>query len=156
MSRLLAAIALVSLFAWRVDPAWAGDGAEVYSQNCMMCHQSGGTGLPGQFPRLAGRVGTMAAAAEGRAYLIDVLSFGLSASITVDGQPIIGFMPSFQAMSDEDVAAVLSYVSGLGSKSPKTFTADEVKKQKQSHPDSSTPDTAAVRKQLQGKKVVPP
>ena len=41
--------------------AVAADGSAVYKQSCLMCHQSTGAGLAGQFPRLAGRVAAMAA-----------------------------------------------------------------------------------------------
>jgi mono/diheme cytochrome c family protein len=142
-----------------VDGAAAAEGAELYSQNCMMCHQSGGAGLPGQFPRLAGRVASIASSRDGRSYLVDLLTFGLSSSITVDGQSIVGFMPAFKLMSDEDVAAVLSYVSILGNSSSgrsKAFTADEVKDRRQARSDADSPDIAAERSQLREKKVVPP
>jgi mono/diheme cytochrome c family protein len=142
-----------------VDCAAAAEGAEIYSQNCMMCHQSGGAGLPGQFPRLAGRAASIASSRDGRSYLVDVLTFGLSGSITVDGQSIVGFMPAFKSISDEDVAVVLSYVSTLGNSSSgrsKPFTADEVKDRRQARSDADSPDIAAERSQLRDKKVVPP
>ena len=41
-------------------PAFA-DGAAVFDANCAFCHQGGGVGVPGQFPRLAGRAGAIAA-----------------------------------------------------------------------------------------------
>ena len=135
----------------------AADGAELYSNNCMMCHQTGGTGLAGTFPRLAGRVSTAASAAKGREYLIDVVTFGLSTSITVDGRTFFGMMPSFKTMSDDDVAAVLSYVASLGntpSPAPRPFSVEEITKQRQTRGDQP-PDVAAERSQLQGK-IVPP
>jgi mono/diheme cytochrome c family protein len=139
--------------------ASAAEGSEIYSQNCMMCHQSGGAGLPGQFPRLAGRAAAIASSRDGRSYLVDVLTFGLSASITVDGQSIVGVMPAFKSMSDEDVAVVLSYVSILENSSSgraEHFTTDEVKDRRQARSEADSPDTAAERAQLRDKKVVPP
>ena len=106
--------------------AVADDGAALFAKNCLMCHQSGAAGLPGQFPRLAGRVGPLAGKPEGRAYLIDVLTYGMAGSITVDQQPIIGVMPSFQLLSDEDVAALLTYLRDLGGPEGSAFSAGEV------------------------------
>jgi mono/diheme cytochrome c family protein len=142
-----------------VGCASAADGSEIYTQNCMMCHQSGGAGLPGQFPRLAGRVASIASSRDGRSYLVDVLTFGLAASITVDGRPIVGVMPSFKAMSDDEVAAVLSYVSALQrstSGTTKSFTTDEVKDRRQVLAEGDSPDMAAERTRLRGRQVVPP
>jgi mono/diheme cytochrome c family protein len=102
------------------------DGASVFSQNCAMCHQSGAAGLPGQFPRLAGRVGPISAKPAGRAYLVDVLTYGMVGQVTVDGQPIIGMMPPFAGLPDEQVAAVLGYLQSLGGAPKEAFTAAEV------------------------------
>lgn len=102
------------------------DGAALFTQNCVLCHQSGAAGLAGQFPRLAGRVGPISAKPAGRAYLIDVLTYGMVGTVTVDGQPIIGQMPSFASLSDEQVAAVLSYLQSLGGAPKEAFTAAEV------------------------------
>jgi mono/diheme cytochrome c family protein len=109
--------------------ARAEDGLALFTQNCVLCHQSGGTGLEGQFPRLAGRVSLISLRSEGRAYLIDVLSFGMSGNIRVDDQDILGVMPSFAALSDEAVASILNYAQSLGErpgKVPAPFTAKEI------------------------------
>jgi len=102
------------------------DGAALFSQNCVMCHQTGATGLPGQFPRLAGRVGPISAKPEGRAYLVDVLTYGMVGTVTVDDQPIIGVMPPFAALPDEQVAAILGYLQGLGGAPKAAFSVAEI------------------------------
>ena len=104
----------------------APDGAAIFTQNCALCHQSGGAGLAGQFPRLAGRIGPISAKPAGRAYLVDVLTYGMVGTVTVDGQPIIGQMPSFASVPDEQVAAVLSYLQSLGGAPKEAFTPAEV------------------------------
>jgi len=86
----------------------------VFDANCSMCHQLGATGVPGQFPRLAGRAGRIAATAAGRDYLEHVVLYGMMGTITVDGQPIVGgVMPPFASLSDDDLAAALNYVISL-------------------------------------------
>lgn len=87
------------------------DGAAVY-QNCAPCHQAQGTGLPGVFPPLAGHVPQLLAAADGRGYVERVLLFGLQGPVEVNGQTYDGTMPSWAHLSDDELAAVLDYVSG--------------------------------------------
>jgi len=119
---LLMAGALLAASASAQTP----DGAALFSQNCAMCHQSGGAGLPGQFPRLAGRVGPISAKPAGRAYLVDVLTYGMVGQVTIDGQPIIGMMPPFASLPDEQVAAVLGFLQSLGGAPKEAFTAAEI------------------------------
>jgi mono/diheme cytochrome c family protein len=91
----------------------AGPGA-VFDANCSMCHQLGAAGVPGQFPRLAGRAGKIAATDRGRNYLERVVLFGMIGGITVDSSPIVGgVMPSFASLSDQDLSDVLNYITAL-------------------------------------------
>ena len=50
----------------------------------------------------------------------------MSGRVVVDGEPVLGIMPPFDSLPDEDIAAVLSYLAGLDH-APVLFTADEVK-----------------------------
>jgi cytochrome c5 len=94
--------------------AQTADRGAVFNSNCSMCHQLGAMGVPGQFPRLAGRAGKIAATAAGRAYLEHVVLSGMIGGITVDGTPIVGgVMPSFASLSDQDLAAALDYIVSL-------------------------------------------
>ncbi|SRR5579885_628806 len=95
------------------EPAPGTERAAAFNGNCAMCHQVGAAGLPGQFPRLAGRAGKIAATAAGRDYLEHVVLFGMAGQITVDGTPIFGVMPSFASLSNDDLAAALNYVANL-------------------------------------------
>ncbi|MFT9399896.1 c-type cytochrome [Acetobacter sp.] len=104
----------------------ASDGAAVYSTNCSVCHQAGGVGMPGQFPALKGRIDKIAATPEGKAYLADVVINGLHGPIQAGGASYVGFMPSFKGLPDEDLAAVLSYLTTLGG-TAQTITADDIK-----------------------------
>lgn len=86
----------------------------VFDNNCAMCHQLGAAGVPGQFPRLAGRAGKIAATTTGRNYLERVVLSGMIGSITVDGSEIDGgMMPSFASLSDQDLADALDYIVSL-------------------------------------------
>jgi len=131
----------------------SADGQAVFDNSCAFCHQAGGVGVPGQFPRLAGRVGVIAATPEGRAFLPKILLNGMSGRVTVDDQPVLGIMPAFDSLSDDDIAQVLTYLSGLDH-APVAFTADEIKKAR-GEPKMSPTDVAAAREQLAAKKIVP-
>lgn len=106
----------------------APDGAALYNTNCSVCHQAGGAGMPGQFPVLKNRIDKIAATSEGKKYLADVVLNGLHGSIQAGGVTYAGFMPSLKALSDDDIAAVLTYVASLSEAKPTpTITADDVK-----------------------------
>jgi mono/diheme cytochrome c family protein len=137
-------------------PSRAGDGGDLFTQNCLMCHQAGGAGLPGQFPRLTGRIGAISSKPKGRAYLIDVLTYGMTGKITVDDQAIIGLMPPFAQLSNDDVAGVLSYVQSLGDPpagTPAAFTAEEVRAGRANTVKTPT-DVRAERQSLEDAKIV--
>ena len=105
-----------ALLAGSLAPAAAGaaDHNAVFDANCSMCHQLGGAGVPGQFPRLAGRAGQIASTAAGRGYLEHAVLYGMMGTITVDGTPIVGgVMPSFASLSDQDLADALNYIIDL-------------------------------------------
>jgi mono/diheme cytochrome c family protein len=140
-----------------ISTAHAGDGAGLFAQNCALCHQTGATGLAGQFPRLAGRVATISSHPAGRAYLIDVLTYGLSGTIQVDDQEIIGVMPPFAALPDEVVADILSYVQGLGAApvpAPQSFNPREIAAARAKAP-KSPDEVQAERQMLQRNGAIP-
>lgn len=105
---------LIAAAAAAVAPAGEGvlaQGQVVYDQTCAGCHQAQGTGLPGAFPPLAGHVPTLVSAEGGRDHLVRVVLFGLQGPIVAGGQAYAGVMPPWGQLSDEEVAAVLEYVS---------------------------------------------
>jgi len=148
MRALLAA----GMLAATIDAA-AADGAQVFDTSCAFCHQAGGVGVPGQFPRLAGRVGAIAATPDGKAFLPKVLLNGMSGRITADGEAVLGIMPAFDTMSDDDMAAVLTYLSGLDH-APVNFTAREIGEAR-AQPRVSPTEIVAQRATLSDKKIVP-
>src|ERR1700722_18715640 len=114
--------------------AGSGDaGSRVYAANCVACHQAGGTGMAGAFPPLAGHVPELLKRADGRTYVGKVLLFGLEGEINVNGNAFAGAMPAWEALTDNDIADVLNYVSNAwdnGKSLPpgfKPFTSDETK-----------------------------
>jgi mono/diheme cytochrome c family protein len=88
------------------------DGRAVFEAQCVPCHQTGGTGVPGNFPPLAGNADIFLA----RDFPARVVLFGMSGKIRVLGQEIEGAMPPLgELLKDEEIAAVVNYVrSALG------------------------------------------
>ena len=126
MTKLTALV--IGLLFGSTSIAYAEDGQALYSSKCSVCHQAAGIGSPGQFPPLSGRVGKIASSPEGKAYLKDVLLNGLHGAIDVSDETYVGFMPSFNSLTDSQIAAVLTYVSSLNTpgKAP-AFSEDEIK-----------------------------
>jgi len=108
-------------------------GSRVYAANCVACHQAAGTGVPAAFPPLAAHVPELLKRADGRTYVEKVLLFGLEGEINVNGNAFAGAMPAWSALSDNDIADVLNYVSNAwdnGKSLPsgfRPFTSDEIK-----------------------------
>jgi len=102
----LLAAALVSAAAC----SQADETGKALYQRCAVCHQPDGTGIPGVFPPLKGRLAGIVASAEGREYVTMVLTEGLVATITVDGVRYVGAMPA-QQLTDTQVAEVIRYIA---------------------------------------------
>ena len=84
----------------------AADGKQVFTANCVACHQATGKGLPGVFPPLDGSEWV----AGDERTVANILLHGVSGDLTVMGKPFKGAMPSFKQLSDAELAAVASYV----------------------------------------------
>lgn len=120
---LLGAAMLLGPIAARADDT----AADLYSQQCAVCHQADAGGAAGQYPPLKNRLDKIAATAEGRHYLADVLTHGMAGAIMAGGASYVGYMPSFAQLKDEQIAAILSWVSALStSKPPPVIAASDV------------------------------
>jgi mono/diheme cytochrome c family protein len=111
----------------RPAPALAGaaDGKQVFTANCVACHQAGGTGVPGVFPPLAGSEWVQG---EPRV-LANILLHGVEGELKVQGTVYKGAMPSFARRGDAELAAVASYVRSSWSNqaaavAPELFAAE--------------------------------
>ena len=111
-----------------IDPAQIGkiEGAKVFNQVCVACHQSTGQGLAGQFPPLAGSEWVLE---EGPNRTIRLVLNGLTGPIDVKGAPFNNTMPPWkEVLTDDQIANVLTYVrSEWGNKAP-AVTSAQVKK----------------------------
>jgi mono/diheme cytochrome c family protein len=82
-------------------------GAKIYDERCASCHGDNGEGAPGAYPALAGnRAVTMSVAANP---VRVVLSGGYLPATAGNPRPY-GMPPFAHVLSDEDIAAVVSYI----------------------------------------------
>jgi mono/diheme cytochrome c family protein len=99
-----------------VDPKVVGK--RLYSQNCVVCHQANGQGVAGQFPPLAGSEWVNGSAKHGENHLILLMLHGHQGPMQVMGGNYNNAMPQWKQLSDDQIAAVLTYIrSEWGNKS---------------------------------------
>ncbi|HET8986552.1 MAG TPA: cytochrome c, partial [Trueperaceae bacterium] len=120
MSRLGALAALVLVVAsfaalvraqgTPIDRVDTSGGKALFDANCVACHQVTGAGIPAVFPPLRGHAPALVTVEGGRRYLVDVVLFGLSGRIVVEGHQYDGIMPPWGHLSDSQLADVLNYV----------------------------------------------
>jgi len=82
------------------------DGGAIFAAKCVACHQATGQGIPGVFPPLAGSEWVMGA----DKILVLIPLHGINGPLQVKGAAYAGAMPAFDALADEEIAAVLTYV----------------------------------------------
>ena len=82
------------------------DGKQVFTVNCVACHQATGKGLPGVFPPLDGSEWVTG----DERVIANILLHGVNGELTVMGTVYKGAMPAFQQLNDAELSAVASYV----------------------------------------------
>ena len=128
------AIALVFVFAAAVAStmygrggsaagASASDGKAVFAAKCAACHQANGAG-GGPYPPLAANADVTSA--DTANLILSVLN-GRSGPIQVNGKTYSGTMPAWKdQLSNDDIAAVLTYVRSAWTNKAAVVTADQI------------------------------
>lgn len=114
-------------FSWTTPPQTPttplDDGEQIFMSRCMSCHQINGKGIAGVFPPLDGT--DWVNGAKGR--IIRIVLDGMMGETTVQDVVYSGAMPPWKAfLTDEEVAAVLTYVRNAWSNEAPAVTAQEV------------------------------
>ena len=107
-----------------------------------------GEGLPGAFPPLAGSEWVTAA---NPAVPIRTVLHGMQGPVTVKGTEYNGLMPAYGTgieMSDEEVAAVLTYVRQSWGNDASAITAEQVAAERAAPRSASGPVTAEELRSL--------
>lgn len=125
----------------------APNGESVYNEQCSACHQAGGAGAPGLAPPLASKQIAGIARAN-PAYLALVVLNGLSGGISLADQgELNGIMPpAGGSLQDDEVAAVLGYVTKTLNGIDVEITADTVKMLREKKP--SAKELRAMRQEF--------
>lgn len=97
-------------------------GKMVFEQNCLVCHQVDGSGVPHLNPPL---IKTSFVLGD-KKKLIGIVIKGLS-DVEIDGESYSNPMPSMSFLSDEDIANVLTYVRNSFTNKGSAVTPAEVK-----------------------------
>lgn len=103
-------------------------GKTTYMAVCFACHQPTGMGLPNMFPPLAGSDWVKAKKAD---RIIRIVLHGLNGPVQVNGVPFTTpaplMPPQGAALSDQQIADVLTYVRAEFGGGASEVTADQVK-----------------------------
>ncbi len=102
------------------------DGKQIFIGKCSACHQASGLGLAGVFPPLEDSEWV-----KGDPVLLtNILLHGVQGELEVKGVIYKGQMPSWNSLSDEEIAAVTSYIRTAWGNKESLIGADLVKKQR--------------------------
>lgn len=124
--RLLASMVPIVLLAGCGEapppPGELAFGQEPYLRYCASCHGNQGQGKPPTFPPMANSEWLEL----GNEALGLIVLYGLRGEIKVAGQTYRGYMPPMQHISDEDIAALLTYLNATWGPGDAPMSAAEV------------------------------
>lgn len=126
-------------------------GERTYQQRCISCHQLNGEGTTGVFPPLAG---SEHANAANVGVPIRIVMHGLQGPIMVKGVEYNSVMPPYGlgiVMSDEELAAVLTYVRSSWGNRASAVTAEDVEEEREAMKGHVGAVTAELLKPLMAK-----
>jgi len=103
-------------------------GKKVFTQTCVVCHQSTGLGVPGQFPPLVGSEWVLTQGWHGDNHLVKNVLYGLQGPITVKNMPFNNAMAPWNQLSDQQIAAVLTYIRSEWGNNASAITSEFVAK----------------------------
>ncbi|CAM5781283.1 c-type cytochrome [Castellaniella caeni] len=113
------------------------DGGQLYTANCVACHQATGAGVPGVFPPLSKSEWVDDPDAS---VMVRIVLHGIHGPLTVEGAKYNGEMPHFQEkFSDEELAAIVSHVRSSFGNTASKIDAQFVAKVREETKGQATP-----------------
>jgi mono/diheme cytochrome c family protein len=105
-------------------------GAAIYQDLCSACHKADGTGVPYLIPNLA-KTGSVASREP--TSLVHVVLDGAK-TVATDQEPTAPAMPAFgEQLTDEQIAAVITYVRNSWGHAAPAVSASEVRSAREAH-----------------------
>ncbi len=121
-------------------------GRAVYDNVCALCHNTDGTGKPNQAPPFAGSEWALGSPSR----MMRIPLSGLNGSVSVKGQEWNLSMPAMgAALSDDDLAAALTYIRKSWGNQASEITPEQVKATRAEIGNRSQPWTAAELNAIQ-------
>lgn len=100
------------------------NGKNIYTRNCLTCHQADGLGVQRMNPPLAGTEYVLG----DKSRLIRIVLKGFSEDVEIKGQYYSNIMPGLDFLTDKEVADVLTYVRNSFGNKASRILPEEVKK----------------------------
>ena len=98
-------------------------GKKVYAEQCLVCHQAGGTGVQNMHPPLIKTKWVLG----DKTALVQIVLKGLTGEIEVNENTYHNVMAPHSELSDQQIADVLTYVRNSFGNKAKAITPAEVK-----------------------------
>jgi mono/diheme cytochrome c family protein len=133
-----------------VDPKVLGK--RVFTQNCVVCHQTTGLGVAGQFPPLVGSEWVVGGDWHGDNHLVKILLKGLQGPVQVQGATFNNAMPTWSQLSDEQIASVLTYIRSEWGNAAPPISATYVKSIREKTADRTEPWSAKALQAIPAEK----
>jgi mono/diheme cytochrome c family protein len=111
------------------------DGKQLFTAKCAACHQANGLGLAGAFPPLAGAEWVLG----DEKVLANILLHGVNGALEVKGVQYAGVMPAWKTLSDDEIAAVLTYIRSDWGNAAAPVKADTIKAQREATKERTEP-----------------
>lgn len=121
-----------ALVAQAAGPA---DGAQLFAGKCAACHQATGLGVPGVFPPLANSPWVT----ESETRLAQILLHGIQGPLEVNGTVYNGLMPPWKSLTDDEIAAIATYIRGAWGNGAAPVTRETVAQARAATADRTVP-----------------
>ena len=105
----------------------AVDGKQLFGAKCAACHQGSGLGVAGVFPPVAASEWVLG----DEKILTNILLHGVNGEMVVKGNKYNGAMPAWKSLSDDELAAVLTYIRSEWGNAAAPIMADTIKSQRE-------------------------
>jgi len=103
------------------------DGKQLFGGKCAACHQASGLGVAGVFPPVAASEWVLG----DEKILANILLHGINGEIVVKGSTYKGAMPAWNTLSDDEIAAVLTYIRSDWGNAALPIKAETIKSQRE-------------------------